>query len=128
VMAFFIDLSLYLLALPFSVWMLANFFAIIDRRPLSGALIRIIICLTVISLILLLTHRAYLNPVLYSFATVVALHALSGWYFRHSLGTQSYQSVPKSFKGFAEPADTEDFEIAGQQTPIPADAEEQEPD
>ena len=126
-MAFFIDLSLYLLGLPFSVWMLANFFALIDRRPISGALIRIVVCLTLITLILLLTHRAYLHPILYSFATVVALHALSGWYFRHSLGTQSYQSVPNSFKRFAEPADTEDIEIADQEPAIAADGEEEEP-
>jgi len=123
-MAFFIDLSLYLLSLPFSVWMLANFFALIDRRPLSGALIRIVVCLTLITLILLLTHRAYLSPILYSFATVFALHVLSGWYFRHSLGTQSYQSVPSSFKGFSEPADTEDTEIADQVPAIGADGEE----
>ena len=126
-MAFFIDLSLYVLALPFSVWMLANFFALIDQRSVSRALIRIVVCLTFITAMLLLTHRSYLNPILYSFATIVALHALSGWYFRHSLGTQSYQSVPASFKAFADLADMEDIDILDHEASISAAGEDKEP-
>lgn len=87
-----IDPILYLIALPLSVWMLANILSVFDLRPITPPLIRLLLTILGIALFLTLTHREYLTPILLAFVTVLTLHALSGWLLRHTLGSPSYES------------------------------------
>ena len=85
----------FLLSLPASVWLLATLLSVMDQRPLSLPLIRIGIAGCLIVLFLLITAPYLWSAILRAFILVFALHALSGWAFRH-LGLQA--QVHSSFE------------------------------
>lgn len=87
-----VSLLIFLIALPFSVWMLANTLSILDQHSKSKPIIRLLISAAGIALFLNLTHRDYWVPIAIAFCIVLALHAISGWLLRRSLGAPSYVS------------------------------------
>ena len=106
-----IDLILYLISLPLSVWMLANILSIFDLRPITPPLIRLLLTILGIALFLTFTHREYFTPILLAFITVFTLHALSGWLLRHTLGSPSYESSSGKIERSPEDGlDEEDLE------------------
>ena len=87
-----VTLAIYLVALPFSVWLLANCLSLLDQRPVTPPLIRLLSSILGIALFLMFTHRDHLTPILFAFGTVFFLHAVSGWALRRTLGSPSYES------------------------------------
>jgi hypothetical protein len=85
----------FILALPLSVWLLANILGVLDRRPITAPIIQILTTGVIVTLFLLLTHRSFLIPISSAFAVVTLLHLGSGIVLRRSLGIPSYSSEPK---------------------------------
>lgn len=85
----------FLAALPGSVWMLANLLSVLDQRPRSLPILRLLLASIAIALLLLITDRAWITPMASAFTVVVALHFLSGLILRKTLGVARYESEPK---------------------------------
>ena len=85
----------FLASLPLSVWLLACLLGLLDQRPLSKPLIRLMLTATGVALFLALTHRSYAIPLLTGFALVAICHAAAGFVFRYlALGVKVVKKGP----------------------------------
>ncbi len=82
-----LNFLVFCLALPFCVWLLAAFLAVLDQRPWYRPLMRLITYGIALTLFLLVTDRSLVYPIGYALVVVTLLHLLSGYAFRyHFLG------------------------------------------
>ena len=84
-----------MLGLPFSVWLLANFCALIDEPEPLPALVRSSLALCAVLILLLLTDTAFLYPLIVSFIIVVVLHVVSFLAMsKYGTGVPVYERIP----------------------------------
>ena len=77
------------------MWLIAALLAIIDEPSPGHALLRLIGAICVILLLLLLSNKVLLFPLLCAFLTVAALHLLSFYLLRkRGVGVPIYQRTP----------------------------------
>ena len=90
-----VSILAYLIGLPISVWLLGIACAVIDEPQPVPALLKLVTSLCIILLVLLLTDRALLVPLLWAFVSVVALHGAGFWFVRkRTVGVPIYQRTP----------------------------------
>ncbi|MEQ8691323.1 MAG: hypothetical protein RIC89_10865 [Pseudomonadales bacterium] len=79
----------FIVSLPLSVWLLANLLGLLDQRPITKPLTRLIITCAGISAFLVLTHRSFGLPIALAFTIVTLCHAVAGFAFRrYGLGIE----------------------------------------
>ena len=85
----------FLLALPFSVWLLANLAAVIDEPDKTKPLIRLTLSICLVLVILLFTDRTLLSILTAAFTVVSLLH-LGAFYLirKRMLGAPIYEEEP----------------------------------
>jgi len=90
-----INVLVFICALPFSVWLLANICCVIDEPERAPAALRLVASLCVLVGFLLLTSVALWQPVAWALAFVAVAHLLAYFViFRPSLGAAIYRQQP----------------------------------
>ncbi|MCR9260820.1 MAG: hypothetical protein NXH95_13920 [Pseudomonadaceae bacterium] len=90
-----INALIFICALPFSVWLLANICCVFDEPKRAPAALRLVASLCVLVGFLLLTSATFWQPIIWALALVVVAHLLSYYVlFRPSLGAAIYRQQP----------------------------------
>lgn len=90
-----INVLLFIVALPFSVWLLANICSVIDEPSPALPALRLVASLCVLVGFLLLTSVTFWQPIAWALAFVVVAHLLAYYaIFRPSLGADIYRQQP----------------------------------
>mgnify|MGYP001828684362 FL=1 len=90
-----IHILIFICALPFSVWMLANICSVIDEPARAPAALRLVASLCVVLGFLLLTSVTFWQPIAWALAFVVVAHLLAYYaIFKPALGAAIYRQRP----------------------------------
>lgn len=91
------QVAVYLLSLPLGVLYLSSLLGLVDERPISQALIRVMGYTALILLFLILVERSWWLPMTLAFATVLLLHVVAPIVLRtFFLGVPRYEDEPAS--------------------------------
>ena len=85
----------FLFGLPISVWLLSALCSIIDEPSPVFAVLRLVVGICVVLVLLLITDRALLTPLVYAFVTVTVLHISAFWLLRaRGVGVPIFERTP----------------------------------
>ena len=85
----------FLFGLPISVWLLSALCSIIDEPSPVFAVLRLVVGICVVLILLLVTDRALLTPLVYAFVTVTLLHISAFWLLRaRGVGVPIFERTP----------------------------------
>jgi hypothetical protein len=90
-----LGLLTFFVSLPLSVWFLANLLAVLDQRPITKPLVRLLLTSTLIALFLTVTHKSLWLPIALALCLVTFSHAIAGFAFRKfGLGIKVFKKDP----------------------------------
>ena len=85
----------FLFGLPISVWLLSALCSIIDEPSPVFSVLRLVVGICVVLVLLLITDRALLTPLVYAFVTVTVLHIGAFWLLRaRGVGVPIFERTP----------------------------------
>lgn len=83
----FLSVLTFVVSIPVSIWLLANLLGLLDQRPITKPLTRLVFTIICIALFLVLTHRSLGLPIALAFTLVTLCHGIAGFIFRfYALG------------------------------------------